>query len=505
MQIRSLNPADQARVRNNDATLEEVAPQTEELENFDGVTVRGSEDVDERARKLEAVKAGLGAVTGQGYVLPQTQVVLGELGSTSPSVATMVDPTTQDDGYNLFLSDQKFLAHSKMERNSDRGVRGGRRTAAYQDGPDARLPTGEVIREANGRAFKRNTPWGSGPRGVADQMGDRAHSKWRRSATNKRNKSEAMAKAIVVHEMGHVLHSQQSPEQFWQLKISGAAAPPDLAAKVSAYAGENALEFVAEVFTGRTLGIEYGSDVIAEYLKLGGPTVPKAQLQAPVDNLDALERAHAPVQVQGNQQGNQQGNPQGNPQNGGASTPNNFVTTALYGDNATGNIQHNFTWGAVSGRLEDLAGVATRERVRFDRDPALFMPAYNAYLLVDGRSTFQGTTLLKEGPAGNTGAGGDHHSAGYGAFFDAETGFTRAESMLTAVQWYEYKDAATNAWLPIPNAVFTIVRSMKREGGVLGMGKSYYLTTTKEGGGQSATARVKMHANQQSYNAAQRR
>ena len=87
-----------------------------------------------------------------------------------------------------------------------------------------------------------------------------------------------MSTAVVIHEMGHVLHEYSSPGVFWDLKVEASAAPynaatgwPAASLEVSQYATTNAMEFVAETFTGIQLGKTYSPTVMAAYAALGGP------------------------------------------------------------------------------------------------------------------------------------------------------------------------------------------------------------------------------------------
>lgn len=124
-----------------------------------------------------------------------------------------------------------------------------------------------------------------GPRGVADQVYD-DHRKWKlnpaRWALAIRNryqasKVSAKATAVVVHELGHILHERLSPAKFWENKKVGApGVRVDLATQVSSYLYNNNYdEFVAEVFTGLIHGKTYSEDVMREYVAQGGPDVPR--------------------------------------------------------------------------------------------------------------------------------------------------------------------------------------------------------------------------------------
>ena len=113
----------------------------------------------------------------------------------------------------------------------------------------------------------------AGPRGVADQAYD---------GTNRffgNPKQKAQGATIVIHELGHVLHEHLNPGIFWEemaavyalARSPNAPAWTNEANKVSAYAMNNPLEFVAEVFAGRLIGKVYPDTTIAAYDALGGP------------------------------------------------------------------------------------------------------------------------------------------------------------------------------------------------------------------------------------------
>jgi hypothetical protein len=87
----------------------------------------------------------------------------------------------------------------------------------------------------------------------------------------------AMAEAVVVHELGHLLHEDQSPDAFWCEKKGQGIDTKGLvnaATLVSHYANKGPLEFVAEVFTARVYRKPVNATVIPWYTALGGPTVP---------------------------------------------------------------------------------------------------------------------------------------------------------------------------------------------------------------------------------------
>ena len=76
--------------------------------------------------------------------------------------------------------------------------------------------------------------------------------------------------AVVVHELGHNLHERANENFFWNGAAAGAAEPT--ANLVSNYATKNALEFVAEFFTGRMYGKNYPAAVTAAYNGYLGPS-----------------------------------------------------------------------------------------------------------------------------------------------------------------------------------------------------------------------------------------
>ncbi len=112
-----------------------------------------------------------------------------------------------------------------------------------------------------------------GPRGVADQVYDGTT----RFFGNPKQK--AQGETIVIHELGHVLHEINAPGIFWEEQQAAEQQKPspngtgwqNQSVDVSAYAGRNALEFVAEVFTGRIVGKTYPASVMNVYNALGGP------------------------------------------------------------------------------------------------------------------------------------------------------------------------------------------------------------------------------------------
>ena len=92
-------------------------------------------------------------------------------------------------------------------------------------------------------------------------------------------KQKAQGATIVIHEIAHILHESNNPGVFWEEQQAIEAQNPSpnapawmaQATAVSHYAGNNQLEFVAEVFTGQLVGKNYAAPVIAAYNALGGP------------------------------------------------------------------------------------------------------------------------------------------------------------------------------------------------------------------------------------------
>ena len=117
----------------------------------------------------------------------------------------------------------------------------------------------------------------NGVRGVANQ----AYDGTQRFFGNP--KQNAQGACIVIHELGHVLHEYNNPGIFWEEMSAIQRGQPspngngwqNQSIAVSGYAGNNQLEFVAEVFAGINSGKDYGEAVLAVYGSLGGP-VPTA-------------------------------------------------------------------------------------------------------------------------------------------------------------------------------------------------------------------------------------
>lgn len=254
------------------------------LEGHDSVHVNGQRRIGRD--KMGALKGGMDLVSSLGYTIPEMNVHFAQDGEREVrNVAFMRDD--QGDTNNMTLSSSKFLTHSKQLEGSEQqyGIKGGLRDAK---GGNHRLESGE--------------------RGVPDQIGDQARNSRGRFFREKKNDekaNKAFAKAIVVHEMGHVLHKTQSPDIFWAMKADGNAFKGwrELATDVSQYATQNPLEFVAEVFTGTAFGITYSGAIMQKYAEFGGPSPEpqeREENEEQVQDLDQIQRAHSTEPVSGN-------------------------------------------------------------------------------------------------------------------------------------------------------------------------------------------------------------
>ena len=113
----------------------------------------------------------------------------------------------------------------------------------------------------------------SGPRGIANQCYDGT------TAFFGNPKQKAQGTAIVIHELGHILHEIRNPGIFWEIQaqtekglaITSAPRWAAQAVKVSHYGTNNCLEFVAETFTGIPCGKTYDEGVMTAYGSAGGP------------------------------------------------------------------------------------------------------------------------------------------------------------------------------------------------------------------------------------------
>jgi hypothetical protein len=173
------------------------------------------------------------------------------------------------DGLNVYLSPAvRCIAFL--------GTAQGRRTYTIFLGPQMLTKTAVMQTEAVSHV-KGGTGHG---RGVADQQYD-AMRKPVLSPTRlvmgkdayQTTKIAAKAMAVIVHEFGHLLHEANDPKKYWRLKKTDRDLVKDefhTAMKVSQYALNGKLEFVAEVFTGRMFGAIYPPDVLSLYKSCGG-------------------------------------------------------------------------------------------------------------------------------------------------------------------------------------------------------------------------------------------
>lgn len=226
-------------------------------------------DDNQHELKLEIIEEALIKIVEQGYNLPPINVFLAN--QNNPSVRNIAYMTDFEGNreYNLFLSGTKFLTHSGMIKNSNQRVKGGLRDKSYSDGQLTKLQVGDHEIEC-----LRVTPLNSGFRGVADQVGDKAKSKFSRknSLEAKQAGSYAFAVAVVIHEIGHILHENSNPSEFWSQKVNNLPTNPEFSNRVSEYASINTLEYVAETFTGKVTGQKYSSPISNFYEILGGPS-----------------------------------------------------------------------------------------------------------------------------------------------------------------------------------------------------------------------------------------
>ena len=104
-------------------------------------------------------------------------------------------------------------------------------------------------------------------RGVQDHVYDMAHPNMTKAIKDR-------LQALVVHEIGHILHAHHNLNKFLILKTSpNLTTPGPVNAKVSQYClnAQNGLELVAEVFCGMVHGLQYPQDVMQYYNLCGGP------------------------------------------------------------------------------------------------------------------------------------------------------------------------------------------------------------------------------------------
>ena len=77
----------------------------------------------------------------------------------------------------------------------------------------------------------------------------------------------------IIHDLGHAVHYKRDSANYDRLsgEAMPSAARSELAGKVSRYAMESPLEFVAEVFAGLFDGKVYDAEVIKWYKQFKGP------------------------------------------------------------------------------------------------------------------------------------------------------------------------------------------------------------------------------------------
>jgi hypothetical protein len=218
------------------------------LEGFDDVVIHGPADID--PDKISALAEGFKLVKNLGFKVPPMKVHFAQATekgvmekARNVAFMTTAGETEKDDAkqeINLFLSAEGLLVYNPKGKDSDEQPKG----------------AGSM-----------------GKRGVPDQAADVAFEK-AKEGEKERAAKKAYASAIVAHELGHILHAQGSPDEFWNMKIAPEAFTKtnwaDLAPDVSEYATGNVLEFVAEVFCGRAQGFIYSEKLLNKYYELGG-------------------------------------------------------------------------------------------------------------------------------------------------------------------------------------------------------------------------------------------
>lgn len=218
------------------------------LKDFKDVVIQGPANID--PDKIAALEEGFKLVEKLGFKVPPMKVHFAQATekgvmekARNVAFMTTAGATDKDDAkqeINLFLSAEGLLVHNPKEKESDEQPKG----------------VGSM-----------------GKRGVPDQAADAAFAATKKGDKEKAAK-RAYAAAIVAHELGHILHAQGSPEEFWNMKIAPEAFTKtgwaDFAPEVSEYATGNVLEFVAEVFCGRAQGFKYSKDLLNKYYELGG-------------------------------------------------------------------------------------------------------------------------------------------------------------------------------------------------------------------------------------------
>jgi hypothetical protein len=114
--------------------------------------------------------------------------------------------------------------------------------------------------------------------------------------------------------------------------------------------------------------------------------------------------------------------------------------------------RHRLTWESSNGRMQSLAGVLTREWVKF-RSPTQALP-FSSFADPDQEFT-------QEGDNGDFGCAQDDHSVGWPALIVASQ--LRAGTLI-GEQWYQYSFDGTE-WFNIEGAAFLLEKSVRFAGG----------------------------------------
>jgi hypothetical protein len=202
------------------------------------ITVKADKRDKHRKLKKTSVIKAVGRVQGKGFAVPNFEVRLS--GKSGVRCITYKSDAQGNDPPVMYLGSQitgtnKASPHNKGIVEGDMGTKGDRGVAH--------------------RLYDENKQFFGNP-GLT-----------------------AQAEAVVVHELGHILHEAQSSANFWREKISsksianvnGMAAA---ASGISQYALKGPLEFVAEVFTALVYGRTVSANSLRWYITLGGPTAP---------------------------------------------------------------------------------------------------------------------------------------------------------------------------------------------------------------------------------------
>lgn len=188
----------------------------------------------QHAKKVrEAALAGIRRVQSHGRVVPDLRVIV--TAAQVPNIAFIGD-SAGGQTVTIFLGPKAMQNNPKANPSYSNQIKGG---MGVQAG-----------------------------RGVPDHVYDYVGSMF--------DRAKARVEAIMVHELGHVLHEAASTNIFWNLKqdINQVHQPgANLAAQVSHYVvfQQNCLEYVAEVFTGLMFGETYSNAIMTEYANCGGP------------------------------------------------------------------------------------------------------------------------------------------------------------------------------------------------------------------------------------------